>query len=258
MAGWTDLTGQRFGELTVLEWTDFRIHGQRSWLCRCDCGRSRHCITRGLKGGDNKGCGTHKTKGFIATAGHVGLKNRKFPKEHGVNTRLYVIWRAMHLRCYTPSHPGFKLYGGRGIGVCDEWRDYGRFREWALGSDYADPLTIDRVDGTKGYSPDNCRWATRSQQSRNRSVNLPPVTAFGKTKLVVEWAEDPRCTVSAAALRARLRAGHAPEFAITATEFECRSAAAALKVDRRNKNNLVQRRDGGIVPDLFLRVELPT
>lgn len=88
---------------------------------------------------------------------------------HGMsNSRLYVIWRGMRTRCHSPGHPVFKHYGGRGIVVCQEWRDsFESFYSWAMSAGYCDDLTIDRIDTLGNYEPSNCRWATRSQQMKN-------------------------------------------------------------------------------------------
>lgn len=83
-------------------------------------------------------------------------------------SRLYVIWATMKARCYDETHQAFPRYGARGITVCAEWLDsFDAFKLWALSHGYAKWLTLDRVNGKKGYSPDNCRWATRTQQMHN-------------------------------------------------------------------------------------------
>lgn len=90
--------------------------------------------------------------------------------KHGdKHTRLYECWCNMKARCYKPSLKCYTLYGGKGIKVCDDWlHNYPNFKEWALNNGYSDELTLDRIDTTKDYSPNNCRWATRQQQTDNR------------------------------------------------------------------------------------------
>lgn len=89
------------------------------------------------------------------------------------NQRLYGVWVNMKTRCYNKNVPGFRDYGGRGITVCDEWRDdFKAFYEWALSHGYREDLTIDRIENNKGYSPDNCRWITSAEQNRNKRNNI--------------------------------------------------------------------------------------
>lgn len=95
----------------------------------------------------------------------------------------------MKTRCNNPNAPPFRLYGGRGIKVCDEWlHDFPAFRDWALNNGYSDELTIDRIDNSRGYSPDNCRWTTYKVQANNNRHNVT-VTVNGQTGTISEMCE---------------------------------------------------------------------
>lgn len=138
------------------------------------------------------------------------------PREmHGAtHTRLYRAWRNMRNRCRYDCADRAGDYKQRGITVCDEWVDsFENFREWALVSGYSDSLTIDRIDNDRGYSPDNCRWVDRTEQSRNRR-NAISVTAWGETKTLGEWSEDSRAAVQYGTIWDRLKRGLPPEEAI--------------------------------------------
>lgn len=103
--------------------------------------------------------------------------------------RLRGVWENMIQRCHNPNNRQYSNYGGRGITVCESWRDdYSRFKEWALENGYAQGLTIDRINNDDGYSPQNCRWATYKEQGRNRRGNRN-ITLDGETKCLSEWAE---------------------------------------------------------------------
>lgn len=97
-------------------------------------------------------------------------KSRRNQRKYGVAaTRLYRIWGGMKSRCYNPNQRNYKYYGAKGIEVCEEWKSsFEAFRKWATENGYQEDLTIDRIDGDKGYSPDNCRWTTMSEQLKNR------------------------------------------------------------------------------------------
>jgi hypothetical protein len=131
------------------------------------------------------------------------------------NEKLRKVWRQMKRRCTVPRDDRYYRYGARGIRVCDEWHDFEIFRDWAVQAGYGPGLSIDRIDNDGNYSPDNCRWATRSTQSNNRSNNRM-LTAFGETKNITEWSRDPRCAVTQPALYLRVvRRGWDPERALT-------------------------------------------
>ncbi len=158
-----DLTGQRFGSLTVIERAENTPQGQARWKCKCDCGNET--IVRGsqLRRGDIISC-------HCVTTQRVTERNTT----HGhAKERLYNVWCGMRQRCHCETHISYKYYGGRGIKVCSEWDDYSKFRQWALDNGYDESLkrgdcTLDRIDVDKDYSPDNCRWVSMKVQASNK------------------------------------------------------------------------------------------
>ena len=110
-----------------------------------------------------------------------------------VNKRLRQIYSDMKQRCYNPKCRAYKDYGGRGITVCDEWRNSSKtFYEWAFSHGYRDDLTIDRINVDKGYSPDNCRWATRKEQAANKRAfksNSHIVIYKGEKDTLINWCK---------------------------------------------------------------------
>ena len=144
------------------------------------------------------------------------LNKRKFPIGYDCKSRLYRIWKAMQFRCYQKSQEAYDRYHGRGIGVCNEWRDsYRTFMEWALDNGYENHLTIDRIDNDGNYEPGNCRWVTMREQMWNKRGNHPPITMLGETKHVSEWGEDPRIATTASVFATRIGKGWDPERAFT-------------------------------------------
>jgi hypothetical protein len=109
--------------------------------------------------------------------------------QHQICTRLYRIWANMLNRCSKPSATCYNDYGGRGIRVCDEWKNYILFRKWALSSGYADNLTIDRMNNDGNYEPSNCRWATKLEQASNKRNNRN-ITFNGTTQTLTQWANE--------------------------------------------------------------------
>lgn len=110
--------------------------------------------------------------------------------KHGASTTPeYNAWRAIKQRCHNPNSRYYKWYGERGIAICERWRDsFQNFLE-DMGERPSDKHTLDRIDTDKGYSPDNCRWATRKEQSNNLRKNIP-ITYQGRTQTISEWADE--------------------------------------------------------------------
>lgn len=147
------MTGLSFGELLVIKQNGNTKNGGAIWECLCSCGQITYPIGSDLRAGKVASCG-HNNSSIISAR----------VKTHGQSkTRLYAIWNAMHARC--KSRPG---YIKKNIVVCAEWFAFEPFWEWAKHNGYAETLSIDRIDNSKGYNPDNCRWATATMQSRNR------------------------------------------------------------------------------------------
>lgn len=135
-------------------------------------------------------------------------------KTHGMSkTPTYKVWESLLSRCYNPNNSRYHRYGGRGIGVCDEWRH--SFETFLIDMGKSpDGMQLDRMDNDQGYSKSNCRWATRTEQQNNTRRNRH-ITAFGKTQTISQWSRE--IGVSRFAIRDRLDKGMLPEDAITAS-----------------------------------------
>lgn len=112
-------------------------------------------------------------------------------KKHGYKyTRIYNIWGLMKNRCYCPTSNNYKNYGGRGIKICDEWKNnFIAFKDWAYANGYNEKLTIDRIDNNGNYEPSNCRWITNLEQQFNKRNNHL-ITYNGKTQTLSQWAKE--------------------------------------------------------------------
>lgn len=206
-----DLTGQKFGKLTVIEKTEPHVtpSGSRQicWNCLCDCGNPKYIkvTTNHLITGHTKSCGCLKS---IATT----EKNMK----HGMaGSRIYDTYYHMRRRCFNNTDKEYHRYGGRGITVCDEWlgdEGFEHFYKWSMANGYKDNLTIDRINNDGNYEPGNCRWVTRTEQMNNVCYNVQ-ISHNGETHTIAEWAK--RLGIKQDTIQARLKYYHfSPEKAL--------------------------------------------
>ena len=180
-----DLTGQRFGRLTVIQKASYRPKSHNTyWLCRCDCGNMKEVGGRNLKCGNTKSCGCY----------HSEQASKSNSKHRRTKTRLFNVWVSMRSRCNCKTNLAYHYYGGRGITVCDEWNDFQTFEKWAFSSGYDETAkphecTLDRIDCNKGYYPENCRWVNSTVQANNQRSNIL-ISFNGKTQTRAQWARE--------------------------------------------------------------------
>lgn len=192
-----DLIGQEFGKLVVVSAWGRDDDGGVTWICLCACGE--YAVVRGslLRKDETKSCGCWLRERLII---HGQTKE-------GNISSVYGIWVSMKQRCNNPKDKGFKNYGGRGIKVCKRWGKFANF--FSDMGEKPKNLSIERIDNSKGYSPDNCKWATRTAQARNSRQNHT-IEYQGKTMCISEWAEE--LGVNCSTLRGRLKR-HSPQTA---------------------------------------------
>lgn len=155
-----DLSGERFGRLTVSAMAAERVGKERrvGWVCECECGKTIIAIGKNLKNGKTQSCGCLR----------ADLMREARTTHGGCNEKLYNVWRTMKARCHNPKDADFCYYGARGVTVCDRWRNsYSAFRD-DVGCGWKEGLTLDRIDNDGDYEPGNTRWVTMNAQAKNR------------------------------------------------------------------------------------------
>lgn len=173
-----DLSGMKFGRLSVISFAGVK-NGHRQWNCVCECGNEKSVSHSKLKRSLVISCGCFRseiTKERMTKHGSAGRENK---------TRAYKIWSGMVARCEIRSATGFDRYGAVGVKVCERWHCFENFL-----SDMGDPPaggSIDRIDGSKGYEPGNCRWASRQTQNENRK-SVRWIEFNGLRMNVSQWA----------------------------------------------------------------------
>jgi hypothetical protein len=150
-----DLAGMIFGEWSVLEFSH-KNNSQTYWKVRCSCGLEKSVNGSSLRDGSSTSCGHWKV---------AFLKQKATHGKYG--TKLYRVWGQMMQRCTNPNHKSYQDYGGRGIRVCAEWTNFSAF-DADMAATWQSGLTLDRIDNSKGYSKENCRWASYGTQINNR------------------------------------------------------------------------------------------
>lgn len=185
-----NLVGQTFGELTVLRKISLVGAKESEWLCLCSCGTETTATTSWLR------------RKYYPKV-DCGCKPYPQVVHGGSRTKLYRVWMGMKERCYYEKHKSYHLYKDRGVDYEPWITDFSVFRDWALVNGYREGLELDRKNNSKGYSPDNCHFVTRAQNARNKSTNVV-LTAFGETKILEDWINDPRTQVTRKVLRRRL------------------------------------------------------
>lgn len=173
-----DLTGRRFGKLTVVGFAS--SDGRRArWNCACDCGGATISISDNLMRGHTTACGCTRS------STQLGCPGRRSPLPTKKAHPLYQTWREMHRRCNDPRSTSYPRYGAKGVTVCPEWSDFWTFVS-DMGARPSEAHQIDRVKASDPYSAATCRWATKGENSRNRDfVKLNDETAIEVKNLLV-------------------------------------------------------------------------
>lgn len=181
------MIGQRFGRLTVIAEAPRKPTSRhlRRWVCSCDCGGSTVSFTHTLKRGRAKSCGCLRIEKLVS----VNRLDDK-PAHNMSKSATYRTWCSIKQRCLNPNNSRWMSYGGAGITICDRWRDsFDAFYE-DMGDRPSRDHSIDRIDNGKGYSPDNCRWATRSEQQINSGKKGQIYVQIGGRKMTVRQIAD--------------------------------------------------------------------
>src|SRR4030067_1015352 len=175
-----DLTDMEFGFLKVLQrmYYDPKKHSYEL-VCQCECGEIIKVSMSNLTNGHTKSCGCKKNQ-LCAKAQLVHGESR---------SKLHGVWNSMLQRCNNPNTEAYKNYGGRGIRVCEEWKEYENFRSWSLSNEYNETLTLDRRHVNKDYCPENCRWVDWETQQNNRRNNKL-IHYKGKAQTLRQWSKD--------------------------------------------------------------------
>lgn len=174
-----------------------KINGLWHTKIKCKCGIVKFKPRSRILNGELKSCGCLKYESYKSIITH-GASSKN--SEHA---NIYSRWRGIITRCYNKNDRTYKNYGGRGVEMCEEWKEsFESFRDWALENGYKKELSIDRIDNNKGYNPDNCRWVNHTVQGNNRRTNIY-VVLNGQRKTLKQWCEHLGCNYTMANKRYR-------------------------------------------------------
>lgn len=178
-----NLVGERHGRLTVLRKSE---KGRSRWICKCDCGNTVELPTYKYLKYKSCGCLEKENKKTLS---------QKTTTHHATNTRLYHIWCGMKGRCLNPNTEHYDRYGGRGITICDEWKEsFESFRDWSITEGFKESSTgkeqsIERIDVNGNYEPNNCKWVTYKEQLQNKE-NTVFVTFRGTKMSMMDFCRE--------------------------------------------------------------------
>lgn len=173
-----DLTNKKFGRLLVVS-RDGHLGASIAWKCLCDCGKEKRVSTSNLNSGATSSCGCIRKQ-------RLGKDNPR--TTHGLsNTPTYISWQCMKSRCNNQNHKHYKHYGGKGISYDKAWESFASFL--ADMGEKPKGFTLDRIDNSKSYSKENCRWASRADQAKNTST-VRNISFNGKTMCMLDWSKE--------------------------------------------------------------------
>ena len=201
MTKFQDITGQKFDKLLVIS----KSHSNNGvfWLCKCDCGNSKIVFSGHLKGNGPKSCGcVRKKKSIIIDGASEGFTKHD----------LYQTWVDINHRCYSKKDKAYKNYGGRGIIMCDSWRNSIKCFIEDMGNKPTPDHSIDRIENNGNYTKENCKWSTSTEQNNNRRDTSDRFIVNGIAKTINEW--EIQMNLSGKTIRSRIIRGWSEEDAI--------------------------------------------
>lgn len=174
----TNIIGQKFGKLTALKMLESNKHKKKMWLCLCECGNEKEVVSSSLTHGLTKSCGCLQSE--LTT---IRLTKHGQAKA-GLKTAEYKCWKGITQRCENIKDSAYHNYGGRGILICERWKNFDNFYA-DMGEKPSPKHSIERNDVNGNYEPNNCRWATANEQARNKRISIINTSGV----IGVNWSE---------------------------------------------------------------------